>query len=192
MFPFVYARVSTVGQTTENQRLEIEKAGYQADSVYADTVSGTVPAAERPEFSKMRDSIARTRKPKRLVVSKLDRLGRDAGDIMSTVKDLESLGCGVKVLQLGDIDLTSAGGKIVLATLSAVAEVERDILIERTQAGLARAKAQGKKLGRPRVTTEADQSAIREAVRSGEAVAAVARRFDVSRQTVMRIRDAAA
>jgi len=192
MHTFIYVRVSTIGQTTENQRQEIEAAGYVADALYADTVSGSVPASERPEFSKMLDTIERTRPPKRLVVSKLDRLGRDAGDIMATVKSLETAGCGVKVLQLGDIDLTSAGGKIVLATLSAVAEVERDILIERTQAGLQRAKADGKRLGRPPATSESDRAGILARLEDGETVSSVARSTGVSRATVIRIRDAAA
>lgn len=189
MHTFAYARVSTVGQTVENQLHEIAQAGYDPDTIYSDTVSGTVPAADRPEFGKLLDTISRTRKPKRLIVSKLDRLGRDAGDIMATVKALEAQGCGVKVLQLGDIDLTSAGGKIVLATLSAVAEVERDILIERTQAGLQRAKAEGKQLGRPPKTTKGDRVAILEALGEGTSVSQVAREFGVSRATVIRVRD---
>lgn len=190
MHTFVYARVSTVGQTVENQLLEIKAAGYEAETLYSETVSGSVPAGDRPEFGKMLDTIQRTRSPKRLIVSKLDRLGRDAGDVMSTVKALEALGCGVRVLQLGDLDLTSAGGKIVLSTLAAVAEVERDILIERTQAGLQRAKAQGKRLGPPYKTTEGDRDAIRKALAGGTSVSQVARDYGVSRATVIRIREA--
>ena len=85
MHTFIYARVSTAGQTTENQLLEIERAGYEADAIFADTISGKVPAMERPEFAKLMDTISRTRKPKRLIVSKLDRLGRDAVDILGSV-----------------------------------------------------------------------------------------------------------
>lgn len=193
MHTFVYARVSTSGQTTDNQFLEIEQAGYAADTAYADTISGKVPAAERPEFAKMLDTIARTKKPKRLIVSKLDRLGRDAVDILGTVRDLESLGCPVRVLQLGDLDLTSSAGKLVLSTLAAVAEMERDILIERTRAGLARVKAQGSKsgkpLGRPKVTDDDKAASIRRMLAEGQSVAQVARDQGVSRQTIMRIRD---
>ena len=190
MHTFIYARVSTTGQTTDNQLLEIEAAGYHGDTVYADTISGKVPALERPEFAKMLDTIARTKKPKRLIVSKLDRLGRDTVDILNSVRALAGMGCGVRVLQLGDIDLTSSAGKIVLATLSAIAEFERDILIERTRAGLMRAKKEGKRLGRPRVTDDASAGQIRQKLRDGLSVSQVAREHGVSRASVLRIRDA--
>ena len=162
MHTFVYARVSTAEQTNDNQLLEIEQAGYQADTVYSDTVSGKVPAEERVEFGKMLDTVTRIRKPKRLIVTRLDRLGRDAIDIMTTVRRLSEMECAVRVLQLGDLDLTSSAGKLVLSTLSAVAEMERDILIERTHAGLARARAEGKTLGRPKVTNEKSAGEILE------------------------------
>lgn len=189
MHTFIYARVSTAGQTVENQLQEIAAAGYEGDAVYTDVVSGKTAAKERPEFGKMLDTIGRTRPPKRLIVTKLDRLGRDAVDVMSTVRQLGEMGCIVKVLQLGDNDLTSSGGKVILATLSAVAEMERDLLVERTQAGLQRAKAEGKTLGRPRVTDAATTSAIQEQLSEGVSVAQIARDHGVSRQTVMRIRD---
>ena len=190
MQTFVYARVSTVGQTTENQTLEIERAGYEPDAVYHDTISGKVPAMERPEFAKMVDAIGRATKPKRLVVTKLDRLGRDAADIHNTVRHLGSLGCSVKVLQLGDIDLANGAGKIVLATLAAVAEVERDVLIERTQAGLQRAKSQGKTLGRPKADVWTRAVEIRACLAEGVSVSETARRFNTTRQTVLRINEA--
>lgn len=192
MHTFIYARVSTSGQTTDNQLLEIERAGYQGDTVYADTISGKVAASERPEFAKMLDTIGRTKKPKRLIVAKLDRLGRDAVDILGTVRSLEGMGCAVRVLQLGDLDLTSSAGKLVLSTLAAVAEMERDILIERTNAGLARARKDGTILGRPRVTNDEAAQAIRRQLGDGVSVSQVARDHGVSRQTVMRIRDGAA
>jgi len=85
MHTFAYARVSTGDQTTENQILEIETAGFEPDAIYCDTISGKVPAMERPEFARMMDTITRTRKQKRLIVAKLDRLGRNAADITGTV-----------------------------------------------------------------------------------------------------------
>ena len=71
-----------------------------------------------------------------------------------TVKRLSELGCAVRVLELGGLDLTSLAGKLALSTLSAVAEMERNILVERTHAGIARARKEGKTLGRPKVTSE--------------------------------------
>lgn len=189
MHTFIYARVSTAGQTTDNQLLEIEAAGYEADTVYTDTISGKVPAMERPEFRAMMDTIQRTKKPKRLIVSKLDRLGRDAVDVLGSVRALEQVGCAVRVLQLGDLDLTSSAGKLVLSTLAAVAEMERDMLVERTQAGLARARKEGKKLGRPKATDDSSAASIVEALAQGISVSQVARDHGVSRATVIRIRD---
>ena len=191
MHTFAYARVSTGSQTTENQFMEIEAAGYHTDACYSDTISGKVPATERPEFAAMLSSIERTKKPTRLIVGKLDRLGRDAPDVMAMVKRLKGIGCAVKVLQLGDFDLTSTAGKMVLATLAAVAEMERDLLIERTNAGLARARRDGKQLGRPKALTKGQVTEVREQLEQGHAVAAVAREFSVSRATVIRARDAA-
>lgn len=189
MHTFVYARVSTVGQAVETQLLEIGKAGYEPDVTYHEIVSGKTEAANRPEFAKLLDTISRTRPPKRLVVTKLDRLGRDAVDVMATVKTLKEMDCTVKVLQLGDFDLSSSAGKIILATLAAVAEMERDLLVERTQAGLARAKAEGKRLGRPRVTDKAAEAAIKKKLSRGMSMSRIAREHGVSRQTVGRLRD---
>ncbi|GAB3120599.1 recombinase family protein [Novispirillum itersonii] len=191
MHTFAYLRVSTTGQTTDNQLVEIEQAGYEADTVYSDTISGKVPAMERPEFAKLMDTIHRTKKPKRLIVSKLDRLGRDAIDVLGSVRALEQAGCSVRVLQLGDLDLTSSAGKLVLSTLAAVAEMERDMLVERTQAGLARAKREGKKLGRPRVTDDDSVESIRNALGGGVSISQIARDHGISRATVIRVRGAA-
>lgn len=105
----------------------------------------------RPQFGKMLNQI---RDGETLVVTKLDRLGRDAQDVGVTIKMLAARGIEVVVLQLGKLDLTSAAGKLMLTMLAAVAEMERDLLVERTQSRLERAKAQGKVLGRPSKTTD--------------------------------------
>ncbi|WP_426116299.1 recombinase family protein [Massilia sp. PWRC2] len=185
MAVFAYGRVSTRDQTTENQRREIEAAGYAIGFWFADEgVSGKVPAAQRPQFAKMMQQI---RDGETLVVTKLDRLGRDAQDIGATIKALAARRIEVIVLQLGKLDLASAAGKLMLNMLAAVAEMERDLLVERTQAGLARAKAEGKTLGRPTLTTDADRRAITEAHASGVSISALARLHNLSRATVMRI-----
>jgi len=126
-----------------------------------------------------------------LVVSKLDRLGRDAVDVMQTIRLLGDRNVKVVVLQLGSTDLTSAAGKLLLTMLAAVAEMERDLLVERTQAGLQRAKAQGKKLGRPAKTTDAQRQSIRDDLKGGMSVSQMARQYSVSRATVIGIRDSA-
>lgn len=187
MAVFGYGRVSTVGQTVENQRLELEQAGVSREFWYADEgVSGAIPAMQRPQFKVMLDRI---RPGETLFVGKLDRLGRDAIDVLQTVKALGERQIGVKVLNLGGVDLTSPAGKMLLHMLAAVAEMERDLLVERTQAGLQRAKAEGKKLGRRPSTTAKERESIRQRLAAGESVAAVARGHGLSRATVATIRD---
>ena len=188
MITYIYCRVSTDQQNNNNQIQEIEQAGFEPDAIYCDTVSGKIPAMDRPEFKKLMDTISRTRKPKRLVVAKLDRLGRDAADIMSTVRALTKAECSVKVLQFGELDVTSAAGKMVLGTLSSLAELERDILIERTRSGIERARREGKHLGRPPAADAETVSLIRQKLNSGASVSRIALDHGVSRGTVQRIR----
>lgn len=187
MAVFGYGRVSTKEQTTENQRREIETAGYNVDYWYADEgVSGKVSASQRPQFGRM---LSQIRDGETLVVTKLDRLGRDAQDVGATIKMLAARRIEVIVLQLGKLDLTSAAGKLMLTMLAAVAKMERDLLVERTQSGLARARAEGKTLGRPVSTTEEQRSAIVKRYQGGEgeSISALARTYDISRASVMRI-----
>ena len=142
MRTFAYLRVSTVGQTTDNQLLEIQAAGFMVEPnrVVMETVSGSVPAFQRPEFAKLVDRLERLDV---ILTTKLDRLGRNTVDIVQTIEHLSNLGVKVHCLALGGMDLTSPAGKMTMAVISAVSQMERDLLIERTQAGLARAKAQG-------------------------------------------------
>ena len=185
MATFAYGRVSTKDQTAENQRLEIERAGYRADYWYADEgVSGKVSASQRPQFSKM---LGQIRDGETLVVSKLDRLGRDALDVGATIKMLAGREIEVIVLQLGKLDLTSPAGKLMLNLLSAVAEMERDLMVERTQAGLARAKKEGKTLGRPTKTSEVQRKEILAKHQAGTTISELARQNGVSRLSIARI-----
>lgn len=185
MAVFGYGRVSTKEQQSENQRLELERAGYDVAYWYADEgVSGKVSAAQRPQFAKM---LSQIRDGETLVVTKLDRLGRDAQDIGATIKALAARRIEVVVLQLGKLDLTSAAGKLMLTMLAAVAEMERDLLVERTQSGLARAKAEGKTLGRPASTTDEQRAAMARQHQAGESISALARTFGISRASVMRV-----
>jgi DNA invertase Pin-like site-specific DNA recombinase len=148
-------------------------------------VSGKTPSAQRPAFQKLKNQI---RKGETLVVSKLDRLGRDAIDVLQTVKELGERGIKIMVLQLGNTDLTSSAGKLLLMMLAAVAEMERDILVERTQAGLHRAKMEGKKLGRPSKTTSEQRSKIVEKIGQGLSISSIAREYGISRASVLSIK----
>ena len=186
---FAYCRVSTNEQTTDNQLREIDAAGFavQASRVVAETVSGSVPTSERPGFGKLLEKLEAGDV---LVVTKLDRLGRNAMDVRATVEALTGVGVRVHCLALGGVDLTSAAGKMTMGVIAAVAEFERDLLVERTQAGLARAKAEGKALGRPSALSPAQVTEVGKRLAAGEAIAAIARAIGTSRQTIMRARDA--
>jgi putative DNA-invertase from lambdoid prophage Rac len=181
MATFAYGRVSTTQQDTENQRLELEQAGGQIDYWFADIVSGKVPAMQRKAFSEM---LSKIRDGETLVVAKLDRLGRDAIDVLQTVRALGERNIKVIVHQLGTTDRTSTAGKLLLSMLAAVAEMERDLLIKRTQAGLSRAKVEGKKLGRPSKIAPEARKAIIEKKNSGTSISALAREYGVSRATI--------
>ncbi|MGD9950552.1 MAG: recombinase family protein [Desulfobulbus sp.] len=182
---FAYGRVSTKDQASENQRQDIEKAGIKVDFWFADEgVSGKVQASQRPQFKML---LSQIRDGETLVVSKLDRLGRDAQDVGATIKALAQRRIEVIVLQLGKLDLASPAGKLMLNMLAAVAEMERDLLIERTQSGLARAKSEGKILGRPAKTTDKQRSEIRTMRKNGTSVSALSRAYGISRASIMRI-----
>jgi putative DNA-invertase from lambdoid prophage Rac len=188
---FAYCRVSTHDQTTENQVREIKAAGFAVtpSRVIAETISGGVPAGERPGFREVR---MKMEAGDVLVVTKLDRLGRNAMDLRATVESLASDGIRVHCLALGGVDLTSAAGKMTMGVIAAVAEFERDLLIERTASGLARAKASGKPLGRPPALSRGQVAAALQKLASGASVAAVAREMKASRATIARVRDGAA
>ena len=184
---FIYARVSTTDQNTENQIREIEAAGFSVNQrrIVTESISGSVAASERPQFSKLLD---RLEPEDILIVTKLDRLGRNAMDVRSTVERLAADGVRVHCLALGGVDLTSPAGKMTMGVLTAVAEFERDLLIERTNAGIARARAEGKAMGRPPALTKEQQAEVMECLKQGESVAQLARNYGTTRQSIMRIR----
>ena len=184
---FAYARVSTTDQTTQNQVTEIQAAGFNVKPyrMVEECVSGSVRALQRPLFERLVD---RLEEGDVLVVTKLDRLGRNAMDVTATVAMLGERGVRVHCLQLGGVDLTSSTGKLTMQVLNAVAEFERDLLIERTRAGLVRARASGRKVGRPHALSERQRETVRERLAQGEPVARLARELGTSRQTIMRVR----
>jgi putative DNA-invertase from lambdoid prophage Rac len=188
---FAYCRVSTTEQTTDNQVAEIRAAGFevQPSRVVVETISGSTAADTRKGFVKLVD---RLEAGDVLIVTKLDRLGRNAMDVRQTIEKLESMQVRVHCLALGGTDLTSSTGRLTMQIIGAVAEFERDLLIERTQSGLARAKAQGKRVGRPASLSEVAQADVLARLAKGEAVAQVARLHNTSRTTIQRIQAQAA
>lgn len=183
---FVYARVSTADQTTSNQVREIETAGFMVDPrrVVEEIVSGSVAASERKGFARLLD---RLEAGDVLIVTKLDRLGRNAMDVRTTVEALAAMGVRVHCLALGGVDLTSPAGKMTMSVIAAVAEFERDLLIERTSAGLDRAKAEGKTLGRRASLSTAQQADVRAKRAAGVSLGALAKEFGVSRAAIQRV-----
>lgn len=187
---FAYCRVSTTDQTTQNQSIEIKSAGFAIEDqrLIEESISGSVAAKERPGFTKLID---RMESGDILVVTKLDRLGRNAMDVRATIEQLSSHGVRVHCLALGGVDLTSPAGKMTMQVIAAVAEFERDLLIERTQSGINRAKAAGKQFGRPPALSKEERGAVIKGLASGNNVTELAREFKTTRQTIMRIREAA-
>ena len=186
---FAYCRVSTVDQTTKNQSMEIKAAGFAIETrrLIEENISGSVAAKERPGFIKL---IERLESGDVLVVTKLDRLGRNAMDVRATVEQLSRSGVRVHCLALGGIDLTSPAGKMTMQVIAAVAEFERDLLIERTQSGILRAKAAGKQFGRPPTLNGEERATVLKRLNADISIAQVAREFKTTRQTIMRARDA--
>ena len=157
---FSYCRVSTTEQSTENQIIAIRQRGYEVieSRVVSETVSGSVEAMKRDKFKMLVEH--QLESGDMLVVLKLDRLGRDNIDVQKTISMLGDRGIKVVCLDLPVADLSSAEGKLMLQMFSAFAEFERNRIRERTKEGLERAKAEGKKLGRPaaHATTESVQA----------------------------------
>src|SRR3954469_23048251 len=138
-----YARVSTDDQNLDMQRDALEKAG--CEQIYTDRVSGTKD--NRPGLTV---ALSHLRSGDTLVVWRLDRLGRSLRHLIDTVTTLKERGIHFRSLQ-EQIDTATSGGKLVFHFFGALAEFERDLIRERTQAGLEAARARGKVGGRPRV-----------------------------------------
>jgi len=185
---FAYCRVSTTDQNTSNQVQDIRAAGYEVDKrcVVEESISGSVAVKDRPSFQKL---LERIEEGDVLIVTKLDRLGRNMLDVCATVKLLDTMGVRVVCLQLGGADLTSPSARMTMQILSSVAEFERSLLIERTQSGLARAKAEGKTLGRKPKLDVRQQIEVRARLAEGATVYQVAKDLGVARQVIMRVRD---
>lgn len=147
----IYARVSTLDQEPENQLLElrryVEARGWTMTKEYVDRgVSGSKDS--RPALNDLlRD--AKRRRLDVIVCWRLDRLGRNLKHLITVLDELQGLGVGFVSLGEG-IDATTPAGKLQMHILGAIAEFERARIVERVRAGLARARAQGKRLGRPR------------------------------------------
>ena len=171
-----YARVSTESQHVDLQKDALRKAG--CERVFEDIISGA-----KTERQGLDAALAYLREGDTLVVWKLDRLGRSMVHLVNTVQGLAARGVGLKVLtgQGAAIDTTTAPGKLVFGILAALAEFERDLIRERTKAGLTAAAARGRKGGRKPVVTADKLQRAREHIANGLNVREAATRLKVSK-----------
>lgn len=186
MAVFGYIRVSTEGkgQTTDNQRKLISDAGFAVDEFFAEEgVSGSIKAQSRPAFARL---MARASEGDTIICTMVDRLGRSASDILNVVEDLKVRGIKLRVMQFDGIDITSSMGKMVITCMAAMAELERNILIERTKAGLERTKEQGTKLGAPLTIAPATLKDMVAKKAQGATLDKLAGEFGIPRNTIHR------
>jgi DNA invertase Pin-like site-specific DNA recombinase len=177
--PLGYARVSTTDQHPQLQVDALTAAGCYR--VFTETASGT-----RGDRSTLTQVVDQLRPGDTLVVWKLDRLGRSLRHLVDTITSLADRGVGFRSLQEA-IDTTTPGGKLVFHAFAGLAEFERDLIRERTAAGLAAARARGRHGGRPSVLTGHKLQVAQELYRSGEySVAAIAKTLGVSRASIYR------
>ncbi len=179
-----YCRVSTTKQSTENQKLSIESSGFKVDQWFQEKgISGSVPAKERPEFKRMM-SVAQ--KGDTCLVTFIDRLGRDAEDILNTINTFKKLNIRLRVTQLDSIDVTGATGKLIITILSGLAEMEKAILVERTTQGIARVIGEGVKWGAPLKTSPDDMGKIFEDKKAGMTLNEISIKWGIHRNTLQK------
>lgn len=175
-----YARVSTVDQNLNLQKDALEKAG--CDRIFEDTISGA--RAERPGLAKLREQL---RAGDTLVVWRLDRLGRTLRNLIEWVTWLESEGISFKSLQ-ESIDTTTSGGKLIFHMFGALAEFERNLIRERTNAGLLSARARGRLGGRPAALDKKKQKLLLKLYHDKDhSIAEILEMFHISKSTLYKI-----
>jgi DNA invertase Pin-like site-specific DNA recombinase len=186
----LYLRVSTDGQTTENQRLALaavaERRGWTITATYEDAgISGAKGRDKRPGFDAMLKDATRRRFDV-LMFWSIDRLGRSTAAVSAALAELDAAGVTIYADKEA-MDATTPHGKAMLQMAAVFAELERGMIRERVVAGLARAKAQGVQLGRPKVAADTD-SAVRERLAGGMGMLKTARELGIGTGTVQRIR----
>ncbi|MFZ4221437.1 recombinase family protein [Enterobacter ludwigii] len=185
---FAYCRCSKIEQDTKNQVLAIRRHRPEfrdiPDSrIIEEIISGGVPAMSRPRFANLVNE--KLERSDTLVVLKLDRLGRDNIDVQQTIQRLQEKGINVVCLDLPVADLMSAEGRLMLQLFAAFAEFEKSRIIERTQEGLEKAKANGVTLGRPKGSSVNSES-IQAAKEAGLSQSRAAKKLGIGIATVKR------
>jgi DNA invertase Pin-like site-specific DNA recombinase len=186
----IYLRVSTDGQSTENQRLELEAAakarGWTIVGTYDDNgVSGAKGREHRREFDRLLKDATRG-KFDLVAAWSVDRLGRSLRDLVNFLEEIHAAGVELYLHRQG-VDTSTPAGKAMFGMLSIFAEFERSLIVERVRAGMTRARAQGKHLGRPAIP-DATRKAIEAGQKDGLSGRTIAKQVGVSEATVRRIR----
>jgi DNA invertase Pin-like site-specific DNA recombinase len=181
MSVYGYARVSTTGQTLATQRELLEAAGVTR--IFSEKVSGV--AAKRPELEY---ALGALEAGDLLVVTKLDRLARSTLDLLRIIDQITKEGAGFKSLGEPWADTTSAHGRLTLTILAGVAEFERELILQRTNEGRARALAEGTRFGRkPKLTKHQAREALKR-VAAGEPLREIALSYAVDHSTISRLK----
>jgi DNA invertase Pin-like site-specific DNA recombinase len=173
-----YGRVSTHEQILNLQQDALTTAG--CNKIFTDTASGA-----QAERKGLEQALSYVRKGDTLVVWRLDRLGRSLPHLIATMTALDERGIGFKSLT-ENIDTTTSGGKLIFHIFGALAEFERNLIRERTQAGLIAARARGRKGGRPKVLTAQKRSIAKELYDTGHPIVDICRTLNISRATLYR------
>lgn len=186
----LYLRVSTTGQTTDNQRRELEQVaqrhGWDIVATFTDEgVSGAKGREKRPAYDQLRRGVAR-REFDLVAAWSVDRLGRSLQDLVGFLDELHAKHIDLYLHQQG-IDTTTPAGRAMFQVMGVFAEFERAMIQERVKAGLARARAAGKRLGRPPLASDKEQR-IRDQLEAGVGIGKIARALGVGVSAVQRIK----
>lgn len=173
-----YARVSTVEQNLEMQVAALHRADVQPKNVHVEKVSAAV--SNRP---KLEWAIANLREGDTFVVWKLDRVARSLADLMRRMKAIEDAGAHFKSLT-EHIDTTTPGGRLIFHVLGALAEFERDLVVERTRAGVKAAQERGQQFGQPAKLTPQQVAKAQKMRDAGKSAYEIAKHFDVAHTTI--------
>jgi DNA invertase Pin-like site-specific DNA recombinase len=178
-----YARVSTTHQSLDQQMDALTAAGVDATRVYTDKLSGTSTRQQRPGLAALLDY---ARQGDAIVVVGIDRLGRNAAEVMMTIRDLGERGIVLRSLREG-IDTSNATGRMVAGVLASLAELELELGKERRTAARDARRARGQSIGRPKKLDAAKAALAQRMHASGESASTIASALDVSRATVYRV-----
>ncbi|MDT5256268.1 MAG: hypothetical protein QOD10_1348 [Mycobacterium sp.] len=178
-----YARVSTGHQSLDQQVDVLTDAGVDADRVYSDKLSGTSTREQRPGLAALLDY---AREGDAIVVVGIDRLGRNAAEVMTTIRELGERGIVLRSLREG-IDTSNATGRMVAGVLASLAELELELGRERRSAAREARRARGQHIGRPKALDEKKAALAQRMHVSGESASTIATALGVSRATVYRV-----